>query len=93
MRSRGPIPGGSYEAATKHYQRARELSKGLRVSPLVSYAESVILPQQKKQEFQALLEEALAFDVNKAPEQRVANLVAQRRAKWLLGRMSELFVN
>ena len=85
--------GGSYEAATKHYQRARELSKGVRVSPLVSYAESVLLPQQKKQEFQALLEEAVAFDANKAPEQRVANLIAQRRAKWLLGRMPELFVN
>jgi predicted anti-sigma-YlaC factor YlaD len=85
--------GGSYESATKHYQRARELSKGVRVSPLVSYAESVLLPQQKKQDFKALLEEAVAFDANKAPEQRVANLVAQRRAKWLLGRMDELFVN
>ena len=63
------------------------------MSPLVSYAESVMLPQQKKQEFQALLEEVVAFDVNKAPEQRVANLIAQRRAKWLLGRMPELFVN
>jgi hypothetical protein len=85
--------GGSYETATKHFQRARELAKGRRVAPLVSYAESVLLPQQKKQEFQAMLEEALAFDVNKAPDQRVANLVSQRRAKWLLGRMSELFVN
>lgn len=85
--------GGTYEAAAKHYQRARELSKGTRVSPMVSFAESVLLPQQKKQEFQALLEEAVAYDVNKALEQRVANLVAQRRAKWLLGRMSELFVN
>jgi len=84
--------GGSYEAATKHYQRARELSKGRRVSPLVSYAESVMLPQQKKQEFQALLDEAVAFDADRAPEQRVANLIAQRRAKWLLGRMSELFI-
>jgi predicted anti-sigma-YlaC factor YlaD len=63
------------------------------VSPLVGYAESVMLPQQKKQEFQALLDEAVAFDANTAPEQRVANLVAQRRAKWLLGRMAELFVN
>lgn len=85
--------GGSYEAATRHYQRSRELSKGLRVGPMVSFAESVLLPQQKKQEFQAVLEEVLAFDADKAPENRVANLVAQRRAKWLLGRMSELFVN
>jgi hypothetical protein len=85
--------GGTYERAREHYDRARELSKGQRVSPLVSYAESVLLPQQKKAEFQALLEEAVAFDVNKAPASRVANLVAQRRAQWLLGRLPELFVN
>jgi predicted anti-sigma-YlaC factor YlaD len=85
--------GGTYEAAEKHYRRARELSKGRRVSPLVSYAESVLLPQQKKQEFQALLEEVVAFDPGTAPDQKVANLISQRRAKWLLGRMSELFVN
>lgn len=85
--------GGTYEAAAKHYQRARELSKGTRVSPMVSFAESVLLPQQKKAEFQALLQDAVAYDVNKAPGQRVANLVAQRRAKWLLGRIPELFVN
>jgi len=64
----------------------------------VSFAESFYPPQQDskdfnaKKEFQALLEEALAIDVNKAPEWRVANLVAQKRAKWLLGRMSDLFV-
>lgn len=84
--------GGSYEKAKEHYDRARTLSQGVRVSPLLSYAEGVYLPQQKKAEFQALLEEALAIDVNKAPEWRVANLTAQKRARWLLGRMSELFV-
>ena len=93
--------GGSYEESKKHYERARQLSRGIRVSPLVSFAESYYLPQQGvkgfdvtkgKKEFQALLEEALAIDVNKAPEWRVANLVAQKRAKWLLGRMDELFV-
>jgi predicted anti-sigma-YlaC factor YlaD len=85
--------GGSYEEATRHYKRALELSHGKRVSPMVSYAESVLLPQQKKDEFRSALEEALAFDANKAPEVRVANLVAQRRAKWLLDRIDELFVN
>jgi predicted anti-sigma-YlaC factor YlaD len=85
--------GGSYEEATRHYKRALELSHGKRVSPMVSYAESVLLPQQKKDEFRAALDEALAFDANKAPEVRVANLVAQRRAKWLLDRIDELFVN
>jgi predicted anti-sigma-YlaC factor YlaD len=84
--------GGSLELARKHLERARELSKGTRVSPLVSFAETVDVSTQDRKEFQSLLEEALAFDANKAPESRVANLIAQRRARWLLGRTAELFV-
>ena len=63
-----------------------------RVSPLVSFAETIDVSTQNRKEFQSLLEEALAFDANLAPESRVANLVAQRRARWLLGRTAELFV-
>ena len=84
--------GGSLELARKHLERARELSKGTRVSPLVSFAETISVSMQNRKEFQSLLEEALVFDANKAPESRVANLIAQRRARWLLGRAAELFV-
>jgi len=84
--------GGSLDLGRKHLDRARELSKGTRVSPLVSFAETISVATQNRKEFQSLLEEALAFDVNKAPESRVANLIAQRRARWLLGRTAELFV-
>ena len=84
--------GGSIENAREHYQRSRQLSAGKRVSPLLSYAESVLLSQQKKQEFVDLLNEALRFDIAKAPpEQKLANVIAQRRAKWLLSRVDELF--
>ena len=37
-------------------------------------------------------EQALAVDPDRAPEERLANLVAQRRARWLLSRADELFV-
>jgi predicted anti-sigma-YlaC factor YlaD len=84
--------GGSLDLARKHLERVRELSKGTRVSPLVSFAETISVGTQNRKEFQSLLEEALSFDVNKAPESRVANLIAQRRARWLLGRTTELFV-
>jgi predicted anti-sigma-YlaC factor YlaD len=59
----------------------------------VSYAETVSVSAQNKEEFQSLLEEALVFDANKAPETRVANLISQQRAQWLLGRIAELFVD
>jgi predicted anti-sigma-YlaC factor YlaD len=62
------------------------------VSPLVTYAESVLVSQQKKKEFQALLAEAAQFDITAAPpEQKLANIISQRRAVWLLSRVDELF--
>ena len=84
--------GGTIEKAREHYLRARELSDGKRISPLLSYAESVLVSQQKKKEFEALLNEALQFDVAKAPpEYKLANVIGQRRAAWLLSRVDELF--
>ena len=85
--------GGSITKAREHFERAKQLAKGLRVAPLVSYAETISVATQNKKEFQSLLEEALAFDANKAPETRIANLIVQKRAKWLLGRMDELFLD
>ncbi len=85
--------GGSIEKARQHLARARELSKGRRVSPLVTFAETVSVGTQNRKEFEQLLREALAFDVDTAPEFRLANILAERRAQWLLDRANELFVD
>ena len=50
------------------------------------------MPKQDKAEFERLLNEALAIDPDAAPRDRMANLVAQKRARWLLGRTDRLFV-
>jgi predicted anti-sigma-YlaC factor YlaD len=39
-----------------------------------------------------MLEKALAIDVDADPTTRLANVVAQRRARWLLAHQSELFL-
>lgn len=84
--------GGSIAKAREHYQRAMALAAGGRVSPMLSYAESVLVPEQKKAEFEQVLNEALAVDLSKTPpEQKLANVLAQQRAKWLLSRVDELF--
>ncbi len=84
--------GGSMDKAREHYRRALELSTGARLSPMVSYAESVLVAEQKKKAFEQLLNEALAVDLSQAPpEQKLANVLAQRRARWLLSRVDELF--
>jgi predicted anti-sigma-YlaC factor YlaD len=39
-----------------------------------------------------MLDAALAVNVDAAPEYRLANIVAQQRARWLLSRIDDLFV-
>jgi predicted anti-sigma-YlaC factor YlaD len=85
--------GGSYEKAQQHFDRAVALSKGLRAAPYVSFAEAVSVSKQNKKEFQELLNSALKIDINQAPDQKLANVIAQRRARWLLGRVGELFLD
>jgi len=85
--------GGSAVKARRHFERAMELSRGKKVSPLVTLAETVSVRAQNRKEFLELLDRALAFDARKeAPEYRLANLVAQRKARWLMGRVDELFL-
>lgn len=78
--------------AKQHFDRAMELSGGQLAGPLVAYAEAVCVQKQKRAEFESLLKQALAIDVNQRPEWRLSNLVMQRRARWLLSRTDELFV-
>ena len=80
------------DRSRKHFQRAMELSDGKMAGPLVALAETVSVYQQNRKEFQSLLEQALAIDVNAKPEWRLNNLVTQRRARWLLTRADQLFV-
>lgn len=85
--------GGSLDEARRHLARSLDLSHGRRASPLVTFAETVSVARQDKKEFQRLLQQALAIDPDAAPEQRLANILAARRARWLLGRTDELFID
>lgn len=77
--------------AQKHFERAIELAEGHQAGPYVAYAENVQVAAKDRAGFEASLKKALALDVNADPEYRVLNLVMQRRARWLLGRVDKLF--
>jgi predicted anti-sigma-YlaC factor YlaD len=77
----------------RHFARAMQLSGGTDAAPLLALAEAVCVPQQRRAEFEALLRQALRIDTDRASENRLANLVAQRRARWLLSRADHLFTN
>lgn len=86
--------GGSVDRARRHMERAMALSGGRKVSPLVTFAETVSVRTQDRKGFLDLLDRALAFDARSAaPEHRMDNLVSQRRARWLKGRVDELFLD
>lgn len=76
----------------KYFDLAVELSKGKLAGPYVAYAETVCVKKQDRKEFEALLSKALAIDPDADVDNRLVNLVMQRRARWLLSRVDELFV-
>jgi predicted anti-sigma-YlaC factor YlaD len=90
--SRPGSRGDPSERSRQHFKRAMDLSGGQLASPMVALAEAVAIGKQDRKEFESLLNRAIEIDVNARPEWRLSNLVMQRRARWLLSRVDELFV-
>jgi predicted anti-sigma-YlaC factor YlaD len=88
-----PAMGGSVESARHHFERAVAISGDRRPSPYVTLAQSVSVMQQDRSEFRRLLERALQFDPDQDPANRLATIVLQRKAKSLLERESEFFLD
>jgi predicted anti-sigma-YlaC factor YlaD len=85
------LAGGSPARARAHFDRAVALSGGQSAFAYVTMATSVSLPARNRAEFEKMLKAALAVDVNRRPAWRLANIVAQRRARALLARIDQLF--
>lgn len=86
-RAGDPVP-----RARAHFERAVELSGGRLAGPFVSWAESVCIPAEDRAGFEESLRAALAIDVDAEPASRLANLLLQRRARWLLAEADNLFL-
>jgi len=84
--------GASESVLRQHFIRALELSNGERASLFVALAEAVSVSNQDRQEFQSLLETALAVNPDADPRHRLMNTIAHRRARWLLNRIAHLFL-
>lgn len=85
--------GGSRDRAKHHYDRALALTQGHSAGPHLSYAMGVLLPQQKRAEFEGLLKKALAIDIDRQPRLRLANILAQQHAQYLLDHLDDLFLS
>lgn len=84
--------GGSPARAREHFERAVTLSNGQSAGAYVTLASAVSLPAQDRAEFVTLLELAIAIDPSVDRSRRLANLIAQKRARHLLSRVDDLFL-
>lgn len=93
MESLPPAMGGSPERARQHFDRAVALSQGTKPGPYVTLAQSVAVASQNRREFRELLGKALAVDPEKSPSDRLQTLLLQSKARALLAREDELFLD
>jgi predicted anti-sigma-YlaC factor YlaD len=90
--TRSAAEGGGPERAKAHLDRALALSMNKKLGPRVSWAEGVLVQKQDRAEFTRVLEEVLRADPGVVPRYRLANVIAQRRAKALLAHVDDLFL-
>jgi hypothetical protein len=85
-------PGGTEAGAKQWLERSLTLSRGKHLGVQVSWAEGVLVQSQKRAEFEQTLKAVLAADVDTLSKpDRLANTIAQRRAKLLLSYADDLF--
>lgn len=86
-------PADAPRRAKQHFERAMALASSSTASARLAYAEAVCVPQQDRAQFEIQLEQVLHVDADAQPDVRLETLIMQRRARWLLGRVDELFVS
>jgi predicted anti-sigma-YlaC factor YlaD len=87
------VMGGDKSKIETHFQRAVEKSKGLTAGPYVTYAQTVSIPSQNYDKFKELLEKALSIDPDKDPSNRLVNILAQQKARYLLDNAAFYFID
>jgi len=90
--ARSEAAGGGVARATAHFERAMALSGGKKLGPTVNFAESACVQKQDREEFTRLLQQVLNADAEAEPRWRLANVIAQRRARLLLAHADDLFL-
>jgi predicted anti-sigma-YlaC factor YlaD len=90
---RSEAVGGNEERAMAHFDGVVRLTGDQKASPYVLLASSVAVRKQDDKMFRKLLHKALVIDPDGVPKWRLANILAQEKALWLLDHGPELFLN
>jgi predicted anti-sigma-YlaC factor YlaD len=84
--------GGDANKAREYYKKALEASGGKATSPYLSLATTVSVNEQNLKEFKELLNKVLEVDPDADPDNRLVNILNQRKARWLLEHAGNFFV-
>lgn len=84
-------PGGDLAVAREHLAMALALGGGRKWGPLVSWAEGPLVQAQDREQFTRWLTWVAEADPDLSRPDRLANVIAQRRARMLLAHADDLF--
>ena len=84
--------GGNLQKARNHFEKAIAISAGKSSTPYIALATTVAVKEQNISEFQSLLKQALAIDPGIDQENRLLNILNQRKALWLLEHVDDFFL-
>ncbi len=84
--------GGNLERAYFTSDEAFRVSGGNTPGPYVTYATSFSVPQQDLEGYEENLKKALAINPDDNPSARLATIITQQRAQWLLEHTEDYFI-
>lgn len=89
--TRSAAEGGGPQRAWAHLERVNAITMNKKLGPRVSWAEGVLVARGDRDGFVRVLEEVVQADPGAVARFRLANIIAQRRAKALLAHVDDLF--
>ena len=84
--------GSPEDRAYRHFRKAVALSGGLDAAPYISYATSVCVPLERREEFIQVLYAALGINPHAKPEITLSNILMQEYGQWLLDHVDDYFL-
>ena len=91
----GSLPdymGGDAGKAREHFAKAQAIAGKKDTSALMALATTVCISEQNAGEFKKLLGQVVEFDPDKSPENRLVNILNQRKARWFLAHVDDFFI-
>lgn len=85
--------GGDTERGMYCYNEALRVADGKSPSPYIMYAESVCTKNNDETGFIDCLQKALAINPDDVPDNRLATIIFQNKARWLLGQTENYFIH